>query len=138
MTGPREELADRARQWMEYAEADLRGARHLMTMPDCPNWMVAYHAEQAAEKALKAFLVHKEVDFPPTHNITMLREFCSQFGDWALELEAADELTRFAAAARYPSLGLDLSSREIERIVKIAESVCNRVREVMSDLDVSQ
>ena len=34
---------------------------------------VAYHAQQAAEKAIKAILVFEQVEFPFTHELNALR-----------------------------------------------------------------
>ena len=46
-----------ARAWLARAELDLRAADLEMGTPDAGLWGdVAFHAQQAAEKALKAFL----------------------------------------------------------------------------------
>jgi HEPN domain-containing protein len=36
-----------------------------------------FHAQQVAEKCLKAFLAYRGVMFPYTHNLTKLVEFCA-------------------------------------------------------------
>lgn len=42
------------REWIELAEDDLRVARHTLTIKRrCPYRLVAYHAQQCAEKYLK-------------------------------------------------------------------------------------
>jgi len=38
---------------------------------------VCFHAQQAAEKCLKAFLAHRSVEFPYTHNLAKLIEICA-------------------------------------------------------------
>jgi HEPN domain-containing protein len=64
------EILKKARKWLAYAEEDLRLAKHGLTMSSsCPYRLIAYHAQQCAEKYLKAYLVFKRVDFPYTHNI---------------------------------------------------------------------
>ncbi|MEO7913151.1 MAG: HEPN domain-containing protein, partial [Roseiflexaceae bacterium] len=42
--------------------------------------ILAFHAQQAAEKALKALLVHHQVEFPRTHVIALLINLCGQAG----------------------------------------------------------
>ena len=43
------------RQWIEKAEGDLRNAEHTLTLEqDCPLDTVCFHAQQCAEKYLKA------------------------------------------------------------------------------------
>jgi len=37
-----------------------------------------FHAQQAAEKYLKAFLSHHDAVFPHTHNLAKLLELCAQ------------------------------------------------------------
>lgn len=55
MTVPREELARQARQWVAYADEDLLLAKHGLTLgTEAPLRLIAYHAQQCAEKYLKA------------------------------------------------------------------------------------
>ena len=62
-----------------------------------------YHAQQAVEKALKAFLVHSDVDFPFTHDIRRLVESCRTVDcHLADDLLPAIDLTQFATRFRYP------------------------------------
>ena len=75
MTAPLEELARQAHQWVVYADEDLVLARHGLTLGDeAPLRLIAYHAQQCAEKYPKAYLVWKGIDFPYTHNIARLLE----------------------------------------------------------------
>ncbi len=65
----------KVKKWINYAEEDLRLAKHSLTMESgCPFRLTAYHAQQCAEKYLKAFLVFHQIDFPYTHSITRLLE----------------------------------------------------------------
>lgn len=54
------------------ASEDLRVGKHDLTArpPLCND--VAFHAQQCAEKAMKAFLVYHERPFRKTHNLTEL------------------------------------------------------------------
>ncbi|OGQ57508.1 MAG: hypothetical protein A3J24_06875 [Deltaproteobacteria bacterium RIFCSPLOWO2_02_FULL_53_8] len=95
------------KQWIEYAEEDLHLARHgLKIKSSCPYKLIAFHAQQCAEKYLKAFLVLKKVDFPYTHNIALLLELCSTHAEWAKEMQGAAALTQYAVTARYPGKGM--------------------------------
>ena len=61
------------RQWIEKAEHDLRNAEHTLTLKDdCPFDTICFHAQQCAEKYLKALLVFYEADFPKTHDLVLL------------------------------------------------------------------
>lgn len=53
-----------AAEWLFHAESDLRYAALGRGAPGILPNQVAFHTQQAAEKALKAVLVDASVDFP--------------------------------------------------------------------------
>ncbi len=111
----------------------LARPQHTLDLLDnCPYRLVAYHAQQCAEKYLKGFLVLRGVDFPYTHNIARLRELCAKHGPWAEKLKDAEELTPFAITARYPGDDEPVHEPEARRAVEIALSVREQVRKVLS------
>jgi HEPN domain-containing protein len=64
---------------LEHAKALLRRAcddpyivQRLMEDPQAPAWVLGFHAQQAAEKALKAALSSVGRQYPRTHNLDML------------------------------------------------------------------
>jgi len=62
MTVPPNEIVAKVRVWVTHADDDLRIALHTLTLLDkCPYHLVAYHAQQCAEKYLKAYLVLHEI-----------------------------------------------------------------------------
>jgi HEPN domain-containing protein len=60
------------RGWLLRASEDLRAGKHDMTASPPLLSDVAFHAQQCAEKAMKAYLVHREQPFRKTHNLTEL------------------------------------------------------------------
>lgn len=58
------------RAWFKKAESDLKTAEHILTLKEsCPFDIVCFHAQQCAEKYLKALLVFRSIDFPKTHDL---------------------------------------------------------------------
>jgi len=58
MNVPPDVLIHKALQWLAHAGEDLTMARHTLKLKSsCPYRLIAYHAQQCAEKSLKAFLV---------------------------------------------------------------------------------
>ncbi|MCL4457770.1 MAG: HEPN domain-containing protein [Nitrospirae bacterium] len=115
------------KQWLEYAEEDLRLAKHALKLSSsCPYKLIAFHAQQCAEKYLKAFLAFKKVDFPYTHNISLLLELCVPHADWTDDLQEAKTLTPYAVTARYPGR---------DKVTKIdaldAITIASKVRKVV-------
>ena len=116
------------RQWLVKAEHDLRSARRLIT--DTPALLdtAAYHCQQAAEKALKAFLTLNDVPFPKTHLLLPLIEQCAEadlgFADFQ---EAAEFLTPFATAFRYPGDVLEPEQADVSEGIGLAEKILSCV-----------
>ncbi|MBE3577175.1 MAG: HEPN domain-containing protein [Limnochordales bacterium] len=63
---------DRAKEWIRYAQSDLRAAERLLADDLVLAGISCFHAQQAAEKALKAVLVLYGIDFPRTHDLVLL------------------------------------------------------------------
>ncbi|MBM3322493.1 HEPN domain-containing protein [candidate division WOR-3 bacterium] len=55
-----EDRAAMVRRWVQKAEEDLVLAEHGLTMTEnCPYDLICYHAQQCAEKYLKALLTRQ-------------------------------------------------------------------------------
>ncbi|PKO21401.1 MAG: hypothetical protein CVU38_14875 [Chloroflexi bacterium HGW-Chloroflexi-1] len=90
-------------EWLTRAEHDLRVAEFLLTMPDPPPESIGFHAQQCAEKALKAFLTLRQVHFEWRHDLNYLIDLCAPFDSSFEQFRAdADELTPYAVEYRYP------------------------------------
>ena len=58
---------DTPQEWLRRARADLALARVGLNAEGTLPEDLCYHAQQAAEKAIKAVLVSRNVDFPWVH-----------------------------------------------------------------------
>ncbi len=65
--------------WLTKAANDLKSARILSEAPDGPMDTAIYHCQQAAEKAVKAFLVSRGVAPEKTHDVRKLTLQASGF-----------------------------------------------------------
>ena len=129
MSLPNSHVKKKVVQWLEFADEDLRLARHGLTLrTGVPYRLIAYHAQQCAEKCIKAYLVFQGIDFPFTHNIARLLELCSEKAAWLKELSEAEELTPFAITAQYPGEDEAVSKGEALRAVAIADNVRRIIR----------
>ena len=119
------------KQWLEHAEEDFRLAKHAFRLlSSCPCKLIAFHAQQCAEKYLKAFLALKKVDFPYTHNISLLLEISSDHAAWAKDLREAELLPDYAVTTRYPGAE-KVTKKDAELAVKTAVKVRNVVRKAL-------
>jgi len=132
MNPPNTEIFRKVKQWMIYGDEDLRLARHTLTLlSGCPYRLIAYHAQQCAEKYLKAYLVYHRIDFPYTHNISRLLELCEENSRWPGKIYEAEELTPFAITARYPGEDEKVTKKEALRAMDIATKVRQTVRRTL-------
>jgi HEPN domain-containing protein len=102
-----------ARDWLVRAERDLMIARRaIQEAPVLPD-QAAYHAQQAAETALKAFLSLSGTPFSKTHDLVLLasmgQEQAPGFDQFAA---AAQLLTPYATQFRYPGSPIELEVAE--------------------------
>ena len=64
--------------WIEHAEDDFANARKLIQGSKPSIYGTCFHAQQCAEKYLKAMLVHKDKSFPMTHDLVLLNDLLTQ------------------------------------------------------------
>jgi HEPN domain-containing protein len=62
------------------AAADLAAVRALEASGDVRDEIVGFHAQQCAEKLLKAVLAANAVEFPRTHSLRFLLDLLSDHG----------------------------------------------------------
>jgi HEPN domain-containing protein len=126
------DILQKVRQWLQYGDDDLLLARHGLTLKSgVPYRLIAYHAQQCAEKHLKAYLVFHAVDFPYTHNLARLIELAQQKREWPDSLLDAEELTPYAITARYPGEDEPVSAEEANRAIVIAEQTLQMIRQAL-------
>jgi len=87
--------------WMQLAQRDLAKARRLAQPPPFPEG-VCFYAQQAAEKALKAYCCALGAErVPRTHDLVELADLLRQLGGQPPATATLELLSRYAVAARY-------------------------------------
>ncbi|RMF35972.1 MAG: HEPN domain-containing protein [Chloroflexi bacterium] len=118
-----EAIRELVAEWMRRARSDLEVACMTEDQRIAPE-ILAFHAQQAAEKALKALLVQRQVEFPRTHAIGALLNLCRAAGYERTEaLADAVILTRYAVATRYPGEEEPVTRQEAREAAALAERV---------------
>ncbi|MBA4370581.1 MAG: HEPN domain-containing protein [Coriobacteriaceae bacterium] len=121
--------AAEAGRWLRFAEEELALARALVSDPEAPARLACWHAQQAAEKALKAALVVRGTEFPRTHNLLALRALLTLELAARMDLVALAELTQWAVESRYPGDWDEPAAEEARASLLTAETVVAAVRE---------
>ena len=110
--------------WLAHARSDLAYSRAGERAADILPNHVAFHAQQAAEKALKAVLVHRSVAFPKTHDLMELIKRWTHLGEiWPVELAETKTLNPYAFETRYPGYIYQINSAEVRSAIATAEQV---------------
>jgi HEPN domain-containing protein len=113
---------DDPREWLNRARSNL--VRAQTTLPGVYLDDLCFDAQQAAEKAVKAVLIARGVDFPIIHDLSRLLTLLGQSGETIPPAIAdATDLTRFAVVTRYPSVAEPVTAEEHRRTAAIAEAV---------------
>ena len=111
-----------AREWISRARSDLalaRGKRKGIYLED-----LCFHAQQAAEKAIKALLIRHRVRFPYVHDLAALLILLEKAtGDLPEPIRQASRLTRFAVQSRYPGTAPSVRENEYREALKLAGEV---------------
>lgn len=115
-------------EWIAKAEADLLTARREFRARKAPNYdAVCFHAQQAAEKYLKAVLQDRGMMIPRTHSLLELVALVSKNEASFLFIQSdANALEGFAVQFRYPGITADRS--EAKLALDAAHRLCGFIR----------
>ncbi len=93
-------------EWVKKAEGDYATTEREVVALERPNYdAVCFHAQQSAEKYLKAYLQEQKVPFPRIHDLIKLLEICSSCDtDFASLRDPLMVLDPYSAEYRYPGI----------------------------------
>jgi HEPN domain-containing protein len=113
--------------WVERAEEDYAVARSALRRKPTFAYTACFHAQQCAEKYLKALLVAGRHPFPKVHDLLVLNDECARSGIFVdVSEDQLSSLSHYAVRVRYP--GDEPTRDETRRAVEIAKSVRRFVR----------
>lgn len=117
--------------WLGYALGDLAASRAQPSRRVRPR-IAAFHAQQAAEKALKAALVLANLDPERTHDLDTLRNELPP--GWRVKTRQTDlaPLSRYGVEVRYPDDATAITAIQAATAVRQAIAI---VRDVSEDFE---
>ncbi|MGD9201390.1 MAG: HEPN domain-containing protein [Chitinispirillia bacterium] len=112
------------KKWLQKAMNDLKVVRNerAVEKENLVTDAICFHAQQAAEKLLKAYLVKNNIEFGKTHNLKKLLNQCIGHDKKFDQLSVGD-LTEYAVEIRYPDEFYIPSLKEVNESIQIAENV---------------
>ena len=114
-----EMMNENVKQWIIKAESDITIAGKDLKTDNPVTDAICFHAQQAAEKYLKAYLVFKDIEPEKTHKIEKLVLTCMTLDAAFSTLKNADILTenRICGGISLPRRFLHSHNRRSERSI---------------------
>lgn len=106
-----------ARALVEAAGRDIAALRGMRDANIFANEIFGFHAQQAAEKLLKAWLALLGEVYPLTHNLELLLALLEEHGAATKQFEPLVEYTPYASRIRYEST--EPSTKPVDRAVAL-------------------
>ena len=108
--------------WIDHAEDDFNATGKLLRGKKPSIYGACFHAQQCAEKYMKAILVFREQRFPMTHDLIILNTLLQQAGvDMNISEDFLELLSSYAVRARYS--GETPEMNDAKEALKIAKQV---------------
>jgi HEPN domain-containing protein len=117
-------------EWLEKAEGDYVTAQREYRARKTPNFdAAAFHAQQCAEKHLKAYLQELDIPFPKTHDLVRLLELVPTAPGLASLRQGMAVLSSCATEYRYPG---ESATREVAReAISLAQAMRTEIRRLL-------
>lgn len=124
MNPPTKVKQELIQQWLDKAEQDLQAAIVLLSEDEPLLGIIGFHAQQAAEKFLKALLVHQQIEFPKHHNLGELLDLVAKFDhSLADALRGVTALNPYGVEIRYPGDLPEMNQADAQEAIKLAQKV---------------
>jgi HEPN domain-containing protein len=126
---------DEARQLLLASKKDLKALQGMTDEDTFADEIYGFHAQQAVEKALKAWLALLGVEYPKTHDITLLLSMLSAHGQSIESYYDLIEFNPYAVQFRYEAfneigepLDRDAVSARVDELVRKIGELINPTR----------
>ncbi len=121
-------LVAETRDWLAKASEDLEAAERLLAGSPPLLSPAAFHAQQAAEKAQKAFLTWHKRSFTKTHDLGVLGQDCIAV-DTSLSgvSSAVAPISGYAVEPRYPGPWGEPTLAEAQEAIQLARDMYDEV-----------
>jgi len=115
-------------EWVQKAEGDMKTAQREFAVREEPNHdAVCFHAQQCAEKYLKARLVEAGLPVTRTHDLEILLNQLLPFEPGLTDLlQAVRILSAMAVEVRYPGMAAD--EDDAAEALRSSEKIRNAIR----------
>ena len=117
-------------EWISKAEEDWQVVCLLRRSNLEAYNTICFHAQQCAEKLLKALLINHQIVPEYTHNLARLRQKLSAYySEWNVTLDELEQLSAASVEYRYP--GEEASPEDVEICIDICDRLRNQILAIL-------
>ena len=117
-----------ARAWLTKTHQDLRRVEILLAAKPSDVEGALFHCQQAAEKALKAFLTWHDIRFRRVHDLEEIGKHCVQVDPTLRSLMGrAETLSEYVSLYRYPGAANEPPLEEGQAALALAREVTEAI-----------
>jgi HEPN domain-containing protein len=117
-------------EWVNRVEEDYQLLRISLQRKLPLTYGATFHAQQSAEKYLKALLTLRQIAFPHTHDLAALNALCQKNGIiLPVSEDNLEKLSAFAVEVRYP--GIQPTIDEAKEAFQIAKNIRRYARKLL-------
>ena len=128
---------EEARELLVAADRDLSALRGMADPLVFADEIAGFHAQQAAEKFLKAWLVLQGESYPYTHNLARLLRLLQEKETTAARFRELNEYTAYAVQFRYETFESESVPIDRQEAVRRLEALRRQVRQRLPDAERS-
>jgi len=110
--------------WKARSDSDLLTCERLLSFEEPTADTILFHAQQAVEKALKGYLIDKQIEFPKTHDLRYLLQLARKHDDAFTSLKDIASMNAYAIETRYPESMEWIDEVDVAGVVQRAREVC--------------
>jgi HEPN domain-containing protein len=123
-----------ARALLDLAEKDFKALRGMGDALIFAEEVFGFHAQQAVEKTLKAWLAALGLEYPLTHNLARLLALLEKQGAGVDEFWDLTEYTAYAVEYRYGALVMAEEPLDRPAVIRQLQELLHRVQGILAQV----
>lgn len=120
--------------WLKKAEDDLMAGKAIIDK-SAPAWTACFHAQQSAEKSLKAAQIFFLKDIQREHDLEVLLNSLKSFFDTETIRQEAIKLTDYYVTTRYPGIKeSEITLQDASTAIELANKILDFIKKQIKEL----
>lgn len=127
--------SEEARELLSMAGKDLKALKHMTDTEAFAEEIFGFHAQQAVEKALKAWISALDQVYDYKHDLMPLLKQLEGLGQDVSELWCFTDLSLFAVQFRYDPLDIDSDQLDRQDMINKVQALHGKVAVIIEEIE---